>query len=1030
MPLPYQCAGLATEAAEAAMQRALNNAIMVFNWLHLGSPAKVPVGYVASTQLSGEQWAVVRRLRRMMQEWKEADPVTAEAMGWSAGKVESLESQVAVLTKIAEDCVLTFGSGQKPLKPKKPKGEKSLFSEVQLAKDIVADRIAFSGAPSFDPSPLLEPATREMYDKPLDYALAPDDGFEPPPRVQVRGKRQEVIKLLKALDATGRLKDEVRWSHRAGLFALPKSATHDRMIMDSRPANQLEPALNAWTQTMGAVAPLLDLQLQPDECIVASGEDLKDYYYYFKISPQRTRRNAISMSFTRAEAQQFKAFSEVECSTADIFVPALNTMAMGDVNAVEFGQQAHAVLALSTGLHLSDLLTLRGTAPRQAWAVGLVIDDFVIVEKVPIAEPSAGLSAMIADNMVEAYEIAGLVPNQKKRFRDDARPKFWGISLDGEAGIIRAQLERALPIAFITARVARTGLASRKLLEVLAGAWTAILQCRRRGMCLLEAIFEEIQAHSYEEEFQLSSAAVDELWSLVVLCPFFCTDLRAAASTEFSLVDASGEWKAEVTTNISSVLASELVRHKLTKAAWSRLLSPWRALQRLHGTLRPADEVPEGEMPLNAHPLWTAIARHSQFSTVWRQRVKGRTHINVSELDAYLRAETRKGRTSPSSRPMIGSDSQVTLGAIVKGRSFSPVLNKQLKKALPDVIGFNVFSIAQYIGTAENVADDPTRDRDCRAPVTPCPNWFAAAAKGEFYELDAFLAEQSLAAADLARLPEEFNRASLPVPSVSERKLKRRKFMELKTKRTKGKDRVASVKPPVARARPMPWMPRRRLTAAAAEALAVIPTSQFVLPSGFTWEEVGNLQGHLDLFSGSRGAARAVANKTGRWVLCYDLKHAARENLLDESIRTEVEAVLLAGCFTTLTAGPVCASFSRAVCPAVRSKEFPLGLADLTDNMRAKVAEGNSFATWVARLLTLALDRAMVVWVENPAGSFFWQHPKIAEVMKQFSLDFFTTDFCRWGTPWRKRTRFLGNFLAAGQKCLLLQALAHSVTRL
>ena len=64
----------------------------------------------------------------------------------------------------------------------------------------------------------------------------------------------------------------------------------------------------------------------------------------------------------------------------------------------------------------------------------------------------------------------------------------------------------------------------------------------------MKLIFEEIQAHSYEEEFQLSSAAVDELWSLVVLCLFFCTDLRAAASTEFSLVDASGEWKAEVTT--------------------------------------------------------------------------------------------------------------------------------------------------------------------------------------------------------------------------------------------------------------------------------------------------------------------------------------------------------------------------------------------------------------------------------------------------------------------------------------------------
>ena len=65
------------------------------------------------------------------------------------------------------------------------------------------------------------------------------------------------------------------------------------------------------------------------------------------------------------------------------FIPALKRMGMGDVNAVEFGQQAHVMLALATGLKLQDLLTLRGKFPRQAWAVGLVIDDLRVVEKVP-----------------------------------------------------------------------------------------------------------------------------------------------------------------------------------------------------------------------------------------------------------------------------------------------------------------------------------------------------------------------------------------------------------------------------------------------------------------------------------------------------------------------------------------------------------------------------------------------------------------------------------------------------------------------
>ena len=71
-------------------------------------------------------------------------------------------------------------------------------------------------------------------------------------------------------------------------------------------------------------------------------------------------------------------------------------------------------------------------------------------------------------------------------------------------------------------------------------------------------------------------------------------------------------------------------------------------------------------------------------------------------------------------------------------------------------------------------------------------------------------------------------------------------------------------KPPVAAvASPEPWMPRRRLTALAAEMLQRIPEDQFVLPRGFSLDDVRRFPGHLDLFSGCRIAAQELANRTG-----------------------------------------------------------------------------------------------------------------------------------------------------------------------
>lgn len=486
---------------------------------------------------------------------------------------------------------------------------------------------------------------------------------------------------------------------------------------------------------------------------------------------------------------------------------------------------------------------------------------------------------------------------------------------------------------------------------------------------------------------------VDELWALIFLCPLFCCDLRASVDEEFSLVDASDAWRAEVSAQVDGVVADEMFRQRLTKAVWSRLLSPWRARQRAIRKLDPALEVPEGEEPLKVHPLWTAVSRTKKFVLKQRHKIRRRCHINLSELEAFLEAEDRKARRRPSAKHLIGSDSQVVHGAIIKGRSSSSALDRRLRRALPNVLAYNAYSGAQYISTDDNVSDDPTRDRPVRDPNMVEPDWLVKLSQGVAAPLDEILREAGVADEQVARLPEPYAADVAVVPSFSDRELRRQAVSRTSSGRARVKQGCKTKPPVVAAAKPEPWLPRGLLSDEATALLDAVPSSQFVCPRGYMLEDIRHLPGHLDLFSGSRGAARALANKSGRWVLCYDILHDSREDLLDLQVQQQVEQMMTAKCFLSITAGPVCASFSRAVCPAVRSRAEPLGVQHMTENMREKVSQGNAFADWMAKLVLLAMELLLVGWIENPATSFLWWHPKLAAAIEAAGWGTFTTDY-------------------------------------
>ena len=457
-------------------------------------------------------------------------------------------------------------------------------------------------------------------------------------------------------------------------------------------------------------------------------------------------------------------------------------------------------------------------------------------------------------------------------------------------------------------------------------------------------------------------------------------------------------------------------------------------MKKLHGTLSPEEEVPEGEVAAVEHPLWTGTVKSSNFVMQWRRRVRGRPHINVSEMTAALRSEARRARRFPGHRILTGSDSQVTLGALIKGRSSSKVLNKHLKQWLPHALAYNVYNYTQYIGTADNVADDPTRDRRCRSPTMETPDWIRKIDLQDYKGLDDVLLARGLDDGSVARIPSETeapvscskSTSSLPATRSSESPTEPAAAMRSSSQRPLSKALRTEVnkhpkKPPVAAVvRSEPWLPRRQLTAAARGLLCDLPAGQFVLPRGGKLSALLDKPGRLDLFSGCRIAAQELANRTGRWVLTYDILHSPTEDLLDESVQRHITEMVEAGCFLSLTAGPVCASFSRAVRPPVRSAQLPEGLAGITENMKLKVAVGNAMATWLAVLVERVLELGLPFWVENPAGSFLWLQPAWRRLVEKYELDSMLTDYCRWGTAWRKRTRFLGRFSAAGSRYLCI----------
>ena len=166
----------------------------------------------------------------------------------------------------------------------------------------------------------------------------------------------------------------------------------------------------------------------------------------------------------------------------------------------------------------------------------------------------------------------------------------------------------------------------------------------------------------------------------------------------------------------------------------------------------------------------------------------------------------------------------------------------------------------------------------------------------------------------------------------------------------------------------------------------------------------------VEIFAGSKTWSAAMMAQ-GWQVESHDILFGDQYDVCQREYVVTMKRRIYLGLIGCILLATECTTWSTACHPAYRSPSHILGFPSLDGDRLKTALLANSMMRHSAELFAYALQCNCQVWLENPASSYLWKTKEMLALRRHSKTVEFTTHYCKWGRPFRKRTRLLTNAL-------------------
>ena len=537
-----------------------------------------------------------------------------------------------------------------------------LHRNSQLVVPIIADRISLpSTAGSVDLLSLLPPNYSAQYSSP-DSLLLPLEHRSRPPRTTLLGSSCEWVKLVRRLFALGMIEFTQQPKVVCGVFAVPKSDSSDRLIIDARPAN----VVFAEPEPVRLPTPDLLARLCTDGSrkFFVAKVDLDNYYHRLRLPVWMRPYFALPAVRAGDVSVEVAARFGADCRV----FPCCVTLPMGWSHSVLVAQLAHEhLINTQTSLCPDDRITHQTDSLVNRVRHQVYIDDLNIV-----GTDCDAVRFVAQSEYIQAVQAAGLVVKPSKVVLPSCDGvECLGLEVNGTDHTVGVAVSKLGRLCRDTQQVLAHGKCSGLDLSHLVGRWTwACLACRP-VLSVFSSVYRFVECAG-RRVFTVWRTVARELQVMCALAPLLFSNTAAA-------------WFERVVASDASSVGLGVVA--------SSHVPPIP-----HGAVVSPDEA-------------SVVAQSCHWHTIASSRWRKEEHINVLELRAICTAVrwVMSFRRSIGSRVLLLSDSQVVVGAVTKGRSSSPQLLRRLRTLCALVLAGGLRLSLCWVPSELNPADEPSR---------------------------------------------------------------------------------------------------------------------------------------------------------------------------------------------------------------------------------------------------------------------------------------------------------------------------------